>query len=136
MYAIRCGVQMRSSSSGTPAPSCSGCTVRPAPARPPHGDLGDRLVDRYAVALLAVAVAEGHRAGSDVVVPGDQHERHLLLLRRADLLLHPVVGRVDVDPDAGGAKAARNVLEVRHVLVGDRDADHLHRREPGRERAA
>ena len=26
-------------------------------------------------------------------------------------------------------------VEVRHVRVGDRDADHLHRRQPGRERA-
>ena len=30
---------------------------------------------------------------------------------------------------------AATSLQVRHVLVGDRDADHLHRRQPGRERA-
>ena len=54
----------------------------------------------HAVLLLAVAVAERHRARGHVLVAGQQHERHLLLLRVADLLLHPVVARVDLDPDA------------------------------------
>ena len=31
--------------------------------------------------------------------------------------------------------ASTNVVQVRRVVVADRDADHLHRRQPGRERA-
>src|SRR4051812_32256976 len=42
-----------------------------------------RLGDRHAVVLAAVAVAEGDRAGGDVVRAGDHHERHLLQLRVA-----------------------------------------------------
>ena len=56
-------------------------------------DVRHRLVERHAVALRAVAVAERDRAVGDVLVAGDRHERDLLLLRGADLLLHPVVAR-------------------------------------------
>ena len=101
----------------------------------PGGDLLDGVVHRDAVALRAVAVAEGDRAGLGVGGTGEQHERDLLLAGGADLLLHAVVGVVDLDPDARGAQLLRDVHQVGHLLVGDRDADHLHRCEPGRERA-
>src|SRR5690606_15669311 len=68
-------------------------------------DLLDRLVDRHPVLLLAVAVAERHGTGRDVLVPGEQHVRDLGLLRVADLLLHPVVRGVHLDPDAPLAQA-------------------------------
>src|SRR5664280_3580883 len=39
------------------------------------GDLGDGLLDRHAVLLRAVAVAEGHRLMGAVLFPRDEHER-------------------------------------------------------------
>src|SRR5438093_467825 len=67
----------------------------------PYGveDPGDGVVDGHTVLLLAAAVAEGHRPLLQVAVAGDHHERDLLELRVADLLLHPVIGVVDLDPD-------------------------------------
>ena len=126
-----------------------GSRRRPRPARRPSlsawgsasrspydgDDLLDRLGDRDAVLLGAVAVAERDRAGRDVVGAGDQHERHLLLLGVADLLLHAIVGSVDLDPDALLGKGCCDTAQVVDVLLADRDADDLHRREPGREGA-
>ena len=107
---------------GRAGPPSSLAVIRRPPLRPPSGspsaegrrwtggdpvgDLLDRVVDRDAVALRAVAVAEGDRAGLGVGGAGDEHERDLLLARRADLLLHPVVGVVDLDPDAPLPSAA------------------------------
>src|SRR5262249_51980376 len=91
--------------------------------------------DRDAVLLLTAPVAERDRARGDVVVPGQQHVRHLLPLRVPDLLLHPVVTGVDLGPDASLAQPARDLLQVRHVRVGDRDPGHLDRRQPRRESA-
>ncbi len=53
----------------------------------------------------------------------------------ADLLLHPVVPRVDLGAHAGGLQRADDGEQVVLVRLGDRNADHLHRGEPGRERA-
>ena len=66
---------------------------------------------------------------------GDHHERHLLQLGVADLLLHPVVGVVDLDPQPLGPHPLRDVVQVVVVPLGDRDGLDLHRGEPGRERA-
>src|SRR5262245_25607687 len=63
-------------------------------------DVRHRLVERHPVALRPVAVAERDRPVGHVLVPRDRHERHLLLLGVADLLLHAVVRRVHLGPDA------------------------------------
>src|SRR5262249_43477835 len=78
----------------------------------PHPDPGARLVDRRAVLLLPAAVPERDRTGGDVVVPGQQHVGHLLALRVADLLLHPVRAVVDPDPDPLLAQPRRDTLQV------------------------
>src|SRR5690606_6460997 len=57
-------------------------------------DLRDGLVDGDAVLLGAVAVAEGDGPVGHVLIACDDHERHLLLLGVADLLLHAVGGGV------------------------------------------
>src|SRR6266567_5640729 len=91
-------------------------------------DVGDRRVEGYPVALRAVPVPERDGTGGHVVVARDRHERDLLLLRGTDLLLHPLVGLVDLDPDALGAQPVGEVAQVTGVVVADRDADHLYRR--------
>src|ERR1035438_5838215 len=125
---MRCGIHSRWKPSGTPIPSCANGSSDPgldmdasigrrrsgtgagtaSAARPAldldavrdrGGDQGHRVVDRHAVALLAVAVTERDRPGRHVIIPGEQHERDLLALRRPDLLLHPVVARVHLYPD-------------------------------------
>src|SRR5258708_36494664 len=103
-----------------------------------HGrdDLLDRLLNRHLVALVTIAVAERDGTGRDVVVAGQEHVRHLVLLSGPDLLLHPVRARVYVHPDPALAQPRGNVLQVLHVGIGDRYTDHLHRSPPGRERAA
>src|SRR3954452_13085144 len=118
---------------------------RPRPRGPPAASYldpaidrvdhpGDRILDRDAIVLVTVAVAERDRAFLDVAVAGNHHEGHLLQLRIADLLLHPVVGLVDLNPDTPLAQAARHLGQVLDVALGHRDAHHLHRGEPGRER--
>src|SRR3954452_20297955 len=118
---------------------------RPRPRGPPAASYldpaidrvdhpGDRILDRDAVVLITVAVAERDRAVLDVTVAGDHHERDLLQLRVADLLLHPVVGLVDLDPDTTLAEAARHLGQVLDVALGHRDAHHLDRGQPGWER--
>src|SRR5271156_3594634 len=84
-------------------------------------DLRDRLGGRDAVLLRPVAVAEGPPSLGHVVVARDQHVRDLLPLRAPDLLLHPVIARDDVDPDAVAAQLVRGLRQVRHVRLGDRD---------------
>src|SRR3954454_11763824 len=101
---------MRCQASGMPAPGwCSSspndglrveCVRLDLPAGDVAGDLEDRVVDRDTPAFDTVAVADRHRTGLHVAVTGDEHERHLLLLRVQDLLLHPVVRVVDLDPHA------------------------------------
>src|SRR6476469_1369585 len=88
-----------------------------------HGrdDLGDGVLDRDAVLLGAVAVAEGDRPGRPVVLAGDEHERHLGLARVADLLREPVVGGVQLDADPLLLHAIQHTREVVVVLLGDRD---------------
>src|SRR5262249_56173990 len=71
----------------------------------------------------------------DVVVPRQQHVRHLLPLRVADLLLHPVGAVVDLHPDPVLAQPGGDLLQVGDVRVGDRDPDRLDRRQPRRGRA-
>src|SRR3954451_20091128 len=104
------------------------------PAGDGAGPLDDRVVERDAATLDAVAVADGHRTRLHVAVARDEHERHLLLLRVQDLLLHPVVGPVDLGTDALAGQPLDDPLQVVDVVRADRDADYLHRREPGGER--
>src|SRR5689334_10980175 len=104
------------------------------PAADGGQDLLDRLVHGYAVALAAVAVAEADRALAPVLLAGDQHVRHLGLAGGADLLRHAIVGAVHVDADAVLPQAIGDGVEVLDVLVTDRYADHLDRRQPDRER--
>src|SRR5260370_33417507 len=96
-------------------------------------DLGHRIIHGDAVALLAAAVAERDRSGGHVVIAGEQHEWDLLALCGPDLLLHPVVARVHLDPDPPLPQAAGDAFQVRHVRIGDREAYHLNRVEPRRE---
>ena len=70
-------------------------------------DVPHRLVQGDEVALGAVAVAERDAVLGHVLLPGQQHERDLGPLGLADLALHPVVGAVDLDPDALGRAGAR-----------------------------
>ncbi|AIY17733.2 Serine phosphatase RsbU, regulator of sigma subunit [Pimelobacter simplex] len=102
-------------------------------ARHGRDDALDRLGDRDAVVLAPVAVAEADRALLDVLTAGDEHEGDLLQLRVADLLLEPVVGLVDLDPDAPLLELVGDLVQVVGEGVRDRDPDHLHRREPRRE---
>src|SRR3546814_127236 len=135
MGASRGGVQIRSGASGPSDPPV------PCWLMGPTSDLGtrrdgldhaaDRLVDRHAVVLSAVAVAERHRAGLDVAVTRDHHERNLLELGIADLLLHPIVGDVDLDAYAGSLQLLGHVEKVVVVSLRDRDPLHLDRCEPG-----
>src|SRR5699024_11739265 len=60
-------------------------------------------VDVDAVVLAAVAHAEGDRAGGLVLAAGDEQVGHLLLGVGADLLLHPVIGGIDLHTHPVGA---------------------------------
>ena len=88
------------------------------------------VVDGHPVLLGPVAVAEGDRAGGGVLATGDQDVGHLGLLGVPDLLAHPVVGGVDLDPYAGGAQPGRHLVQVVLVLRRHRDGDHLDRGQP------
>src|SRR5688500_2856442 len=94
----------------------------------------DRVVDRNAVVLVAASVSERNRTSFDVLVADDDHERNFLRLRVADLLLHALVGMVDLDADAPRLQLGGDVVEVVGVALGHRDADHLNRGEPRWER--
>ena len=86
--------------------------------------------------LRAVAEAERHGAARAVLLAGDELERHLVGGVRADLLLHAVVAVVDARRGRRPRlSCATTLVEVVGVLLGDRDADDLHGREPHRERA-
>ena len=65
----------------------------------------------------------------------DQHVRHFLHLRLADLEVHLLVAVIDSDPHARGLELLRNFMRVRRLLIGDRQNGRLHRREPHRKRA-
>src|SRR3954454_19485022 len=131
---------MRCQASGMPAPgwcssSCNDglrveCVRLDLPAGDVAGDLEDCVVDGDTPALDAVAVADRHRTGLHVTLTGDEHERHLLLLRVQNLLLHPVVGVVDLDPHTFGLQAFGEAVQVVDVVGPDGDAHHLYRREP------
>src|SRR3954447_14543307 len=131
---------MRCQASGMPAPgwcssSCNDglrveCVGLDLPAGDVARDLDDRVVDGDTPAFDAVAVANRHRTGIDVAITGDEHERHLLVLRVQDLLLHAVVGVVDLDPHAFGPQALGEAVQVVDVVGPDGDAHDLHRREP------
>src|SRR6478609_11679290 len=86
----------------------------------------DRLRDRHAVVLAAVAVAERHGTGLDVLAAGDERERDLLGARIADLLAEAVVGVVDLGTDALRAQLRDDVGQVVVERLGDRDGDNLH----------
>src|SRR5215469_6987800 len=123
-------------SSTAPGAGRSGTGSDLNPAGDGPGDLGDRVNDRYAVLLLPASIPERDCARRHVVVAGQQHVGDLLALCVADLLLHPVIAGVDLNPDTVLAQPGRDSLQVIHVRIGDRDADNLHRRQPGRERAS
>src|SRR3954465_756950 len=101
---------MRCQASGIPAPgwcssSCNDglrveCVRLDLPAGDVAGDLDDRVVDRHTATLDTIAAADRDCARLDVAVTGDEHERHLLVLRMQDLLLHPVIRVVDLDAHA------------------------------------
>ena len=106
-----------------------------APAADPAVDGVDRLRDRHPFSWVP-SRNRNDTAPASTSFPRQQQERHLAGGVGADLLLHPVVGVVDLGPDARGRAAARMTSsQVVAERVGDRDADHLHRRQPGRERA-
>src|SRR5580658_6056364 len=84
------------------------------------GNLVDGLIDRNPITLLAATVPERDGASGHVIVTGQQHVRHLLLLRGPDLLLHTVGPGIDLNPDAALAHPRRDVLQVRHMMIGDR----------------
>src|SRR5690606_31550249 len=72
-------------------------------------DLGHGVVDRHAVVLRPVAVPERHGVLGAIFVARDEHVWHLLLLRGADLLLHPVVAGVDLGSDPPRPQPLRDV---------------------------
>src|SRR5690606_233781 len=98
-----------------------------------RGDELDRLLHRDAVALGAVAEAEGDRSGFGVLTAGDEDEGYLLLRRVADLLVEAVVAAVQLGAHAAGPEAGDDVGEVVVEDVGDRDGDDLDGGKPGRE---
>src|SRR5690625_6068378 len=78
-------------------------------------DLRDRLIHWHAVALGTVAEAERHRPGAAVLLPGNQHEGHLLFLGGADLLREPVVPGVHLYSNTTVTQLARHRSEERRV---------------------
>ena len=75
----------------------------------------DGRIDSDAVVLCAVPVSEGNSPRGDVIVAGDQHVGSLGSLRVADLLLHPIIGGVDLHANAPLAQRGSDLLEVVHV---------------------
>ena len=137
MYAIRCGVQSRSHAS---APERT-----PAPRRPRRSDLharrdgvddlGDRVVDRDAVLLR-------RRRGSGTTPRPRRRPRRrrcsmygtfcFCALRIFFCMRSSEVSTSTRMPCV--AQLRGDLVQVVDVLVGDRDADHLHGRQPRRER--
>ena len=98
-------------------------------------DDGHGLVAGNPVDLSAITEPKTDRTGFDIAVAGQQHERHPLVGVVDDLLGHPVIAGVHVDSDPVRFELGCNVFQVRNVAVGNGNADHLHRRQPGRESA-
>ena len=69
-----------------------------------------------------------HGPAGAVLLARDELERHLLGGVRADLLLHAVVAVVELGAHALGLQPVDDLAEVVGVLLGDGDADDLHRR--------
>lgn len=97
------------------------------------GDNGrHRIVTGHTVDLGAVTEPETHCAGGDVTITRQHHERHLVVGVVHDLLGHPIVAGVHLGPHPVRLQLRGNLFQIGDVLIGDRDADHLHGRQPGR----
>jgi hypothetical protein len=99
------------------------------------GQARDEVVPADTVLLLARSVPDRHRPGFDLAIAEYQHVGDLLLLGQADLVLHPAVGVVHLDPELLGPQERLELAGALDVTVRDRDDHGLHRRAPDRERA-
>ncbi len=71
----------------------------------------------------------------NLLIANHQHERHLLLLGQANLVLHTVGGVIDADANARGTQYSGTSRHGFKVPVGNRDNHHLLWGQPEREGA-
>src|SRR4029077_20040784 len=99
------------------------------------GEPGGKVIPTDCRLLLPCPRPWRSRPCLDLAIAQDEHVRDLLLLREADLVLHPVRGLVDLDPHSTGTQNLSQTRGRLVVAIGDRDDDGLNRRAPERERA-
>src|ERR671916_3132465 len=92
-------------------------------------------VDGYLLLLLLSPAAHVDRPGLGLVVPDDEEVGDLLPGVLPNLLLHAVLGVVDLDPDAAPLQLPSYLARVPVVPVRDGYDYRLHGREPDREGA-
>ena len=64
----------------------------------------------------------------DLLVSKDKHQRHLLLLRKANLVLHAIGRVINAHADPGTAQDCGACLSRFEVAIGNGDDHHLFRR--------
>src|SRR5271157_3104943 len=101
----------------------------------PLHPLHERLHLHRSFRLVLAADAHVDFARLHLAVAENELERHLLHGMFADLGVHLLVAQINMHPHAGGLQLVADFIGVRVVLLADRYDDHLHRREPHRERA-
>ena len=101
----------------------------------PLHPLHERLRLHRPFGLFLPADAHVDLAGLHLAVAEDELERHLLHGVLADLGVHLLVAQINVHAHAGGLQLVADFVGVGVVLLADRDDDHLHRRQPHRERS-
>src|SRR5829696_2771729 len=103
----------------------------------PIAYFGERAADegRQRLRALVAALARPHRDGavSALAVADDQHVRHLLQLRLADLIADLFLPIVELRTQTGGLEPFEHAAAVIEVPIGDRQDHGLDRRQPQRQ---
>ena len=93
----------------------------------------NELIERNVLELLVSADIDRNKVVCSLVVADDNNIRILEVLELSDLVLHVVVGVIDLCPYAVLLEEVSDLLCVVVVLGADRNDAYLHRREPERE---
>ena len=102
--------------------------------RRPHGRVGRPARPTLRRAAVRRRASGGRRASLDLAIAENEHVRDLLFLGLPDLVLHPVVRVVDLDPEPARGEDRGQLAAGLHMPIGDRDDDRLDRGQPERER--
>src|SRR5687767_6805469 len=97
--------------------------------------VGDKGVHRPRAQIALGPAADRDGVLGGLAIPGDQHVRDLLKLGLPDLIANLLLALVQFHAEPGRREAIAHPAGVCKMPVGNRQHDHLHRRQPQREGA-